>query len=90
MNPERVIVLGAGAIAASIGALLFETGAPVVLVARGEHGFVIAERGLDLRLPSHSRIVPIPRAGDICELAPTRRDLVLIATMGRNTAQAVA
>lgn len=90
MNPERVIVLGAGAIGASIGALLFEVGAPVVLVARADHGIAIAERGLDLRLPSRSRIVRIPRVEDIRAVAPTARDLVLVATMGQHTAQAVA
>ena len=47
-RPNRVIVLGAGAIGASVGALLYETGVSVVLVARGEHGRVMAQRGLDL------------------------------------------
>lgn len=90
MSPERLVVLGAGAIGASIGALLAESGAPVVLVARGEHGREIAARGLDLRLPTSSRRIPVRCVESLASVAPTARDLVIVATMGQHTAEAVA
>src|SRR5437764_12436732 len=87
MQPRRVVVVGAGAIGASLGALLFEAGVPCVLVARGEHGRAMAERGVDLRFPSGARTIRVPVA---TEATPTRDDLVLLATMGQDTDQALA
>src|SRR5687767_9081520 len=89
-EPQRIIVLGAGAIGASVGALLFERGAPCVLVARGEHGRVLAEQGLDLRSPSGARRLRVPTAPSLEALAPTPSDLVLLATMGQHTGPALA
>jgi 2-dehydropantoate 2-reductase len=88
-SPRRLIVLGAGAIGASLGALLFEGGAPVVLVARGANGRAIAERGVDLRLPGGSCIVRVPCVDDVRAAAVTSDDLVLLTTMGQHTAQAI-
>ena len=89
-RPNRVIVLGAGAIGASVGALLYETGVSVVLVARGEHGRVMAQRGLDLRLPFESRLVDVPVVSSMEAAAPSAADLVLLSVMGHHTAEAVA
>ena len=88
--PERLIVIGAGAIGASVGALVFETGVPVVLVARGEHESAMRNGGVDLRLPDGPRRVRAPVARDIEELEPTTRDLVVVATMGHDTEAAIA
>lgn len=87
--PRRVLVLGAGAIGASIGALLFEAGVPCTLVARGEHGRVIAERGVDLRFPTSARSLRVPVVMTLAAAAPTTADLVLVATMGQDTGAAV-
>jgi 2-dehydropantoate 2-reductase len=82
-QPRRIFVLGAGAIGASVGALLFEAGADCVLVVRdSEHGRALAERGVDLRFPKTARTIRIPTA---TTASPTRDDLVLLATAGHDT-----
>lgn len=87
LTPSRVVVLGAGAIGAGIGGLLWAAGVDVLLVARGPHGRALAERGLDLRLPSGPRRLRVP-VGGVQDLRPG--DLVLLATMGHDTLAAVA
>lgn len=87
MEPRRVFVLGAGAIGAAVGALLFEAGVDVILVVRGENGRAIAERGVDLRFPEEARTITVPTAPS---LAATTDDLVILATMGHDTSTAIA
>lgn len=85
--PSRVVVLGAGAIGAGVGGLLWRAGVDVLLVARGEHGRVLAAEGLDLRLPGGPlRLrVPVGRVHDV-----RAGDLVLLSTMGHDTRASVA
>jgi 2-dehydropantoate 2-reductase len=88
MQPRRVFVVGAGAIGASIGALLFETGVDCVLVVRDtEHGRALALRGVELRFPRTVRIIRVPT---IAAVAATPDDLILLATMGHETDDALA
>lgn len=89
-SPARIIVLGAGAIGAPIGALLHERGVPVVLVARGAHGSALERGGLDLRSPDGARVLRTPVVRDIVEARPTADDLVIVSVMGHHTADAVA
>ncbi len=86
-TPARVVVVGAGAIGAGIGGLLWDAGVDVLLVARGAHGRALAEAGLDLRLPGGPRRLRVP-VGTIEDLRPT--DLVVLAAMGHDTPAAVA
>lgn len=88
--PRRLVVVGAGAIGASVGALLFEVGAPCVLVARGDHGAALARDGVDLRFPTTARRVRVPVAATLADVAPTPDDLVLVATMAHHTDEAIA
>ncbi len=81
-----MVVLGAGAVGAGIGGLLWEAGVDVLLVARGAHGRALQERGLDLRLPGGARRLRVP-VGGVEEVRPG--DLVLLATMGHDTVAAV-
>lgn len=57
-SPSHLVILGAGAIGAGVGGLLWDSGVDVLLVARGAHGRALAERGLDLRLPAGPRRSP--------------------------------
>lgn len=83
MQPRRVFVLGAGAIGASVGALLFETGVDCVFVVRNsEHGRAVVERGVNLRFPTSSRTIRVPTA---TTSSATPDDLILLATMGHHT-----
>jgi 2-dehydropantoate 2-reductase len=83
MQPRRVFVLGAGAIGASVGALLYEVGVDCVFVVRdSEHGRAIAERGVDLRFPKTNRTICVPTTRT---MTATSDDLVLLATMGHET-----
>jgi len=87
--PERIVVVGAGAIGASVGALLFETGVSCVLVARGEHGRALAAAGVALRFPGRARVIRVPTVASLVDASPTPRDLVVVATMGHDTARAL-
>ena len=84
---SRLVILGAGAIGAGIGALLHEAGTNVLLIARGPHRDAMATHGLDLRLPSGPRRLRLP-LGTLQDLRPG--DLVLLATMGHDTIEATA
>jgi len=88
--PERVIVLGAGAIGAPVGALLHDVGVPVVLVARGAHGQVMARDGLGVHRPGGSRRFRLPVRSRVEDAHPTPADLVLVSVMGHHTAEAIA
>lgn len=83
----RVVVLGAGAIGAGIGGLLWDSGVDVLLVARGAHGRALAEDGLDLRLPAGPRRLRVP-VGRVEDVRPD--DLVVLATMGHDTTATMA
>lgn len=85
--PRRVVVVGAGAIGAGIGGLLWDAGVDVLLIARGAHGKALAESGLDLRLPASPRHLRVP-VGQVHDVRPD--DLVVLATMGQDTTAAVA
>lgn len=88
-QPRRVVVLGAGAIGAPVGALLAEQGVDVVLVARGAHGQALRD-GLDLRLPDGPRRLHTPVVASLEAAAVTPDDLVLCTVMGHHTEAAVA
>lgn len=81
---KRLVILGAGAVGASLAGLLHQSGFPVVLIARGEHGRVLRESGLCLRMPhqtlrlkldcyAHPEEVPW-QPGDVAMLATKLQD----------------
>src|SRR6201993_4992977 len=57
-NPRYVIV-GAGAIGGTVGAVLTRAGIPTVLVARGRHAETLAAAGLTLRTPDGAFHPPV-------------------------------
>jgi 2-dehydropantoate 2-reductase len=85
----RFVVVGAGAVGGVVGGRLFEHGHDVVLVARGEHGQVLANRGLTLEWPGGSATLPVPAVGHPAEVDLTTGDVVLLAVKGQDTATAL-
>jgi 2-dehydropantoate 2-reductase len=77
---RRYVVIGAGAIGGTVGAVLARAGIAVLLVARGRHGEVLAQRGLTLRTPDGVVQVPVQVASDAEQVALTDRDVLVFAT----------
>lgn len=81
----RFVVLGAGAVGGAVGARLALTGSEVLLVARGEHGRVIAEQGLRLESPAGTEVVRVPVVDALEAGAVRAGDVVLVATKSQDT-----
>jgi 2-dehydropantoate 2-reductase len=86
----RYIIYGAGAVGATIGARLFEAGNDVVLIARGEHGRALAERGLRFGTPEGWQTLPIPVVEHPNRLTIGADDVVVLAMKSQDTASASA
>jgi 2-dehydropantoate 2-reductase len=84
----RIVVLGAGGIGGTIGALLHQSGYDVALVARGAHGAAIGERGLTFATPEERVTLPIPVYAVPAEVTWTTDDLVVLAVKSQDTASA--
>ena len=78
----RYIVIGAGAIGGVIGARLAQHSPehPPLLVARGEHGVVVARDGLTLRTPDGATTMPIDVASGPSEVQLRTDDVLVLAT----------
>lgn len=85
----RTIVYGAGGIGGTIGARLFQRGHEVVLIARGEHGRVLARDGLTLAAPEGTVQLPIPTVAHPQELEWRGDELVLLAMKSQHTLPAI-
>ncbi|MFJ3926777.1 ketopantoate reductase family protein [Streptomyces sp. NPDC090022] len=84
----RYIIIGAGAVGATIGGRLAEAGREVVLVARGAHAQALREDGLTLTTAQGTRVHRLPVATAPAELGELRPDDVLLLTV--KTQDAVA
>jgi 2-dehydropantoate 2-reductase len=85
----RFVVFGAGAIGGLVGARLFQHGADVILIARGEHGRALAS-GLVLEAPDETVTLPIPVATSAAGVTWTDDTVVLLAVKGQDTEEALA
>ncbi|HXF33444.1 MAG TPA: 2-dehydropantoate 2-reductase N-terminal domain-containing protein [Candidatus Acidoferrales bacterium] len=85
----RYVVYGAGAVGGTIGAKLFEAGNDVTLVARGEHGRAIAERGLAFATPEGTRVLRIPVVDRPASVAFGEDSVVVLAVKSQDTAVAL-
>ena len=77
---HRYVIIGAGAIGGTVGAVLARAGIPTVLVARGRHAEVLAAAGVTLRTPDgtfRTAVTAASRAGDV---QLTHRDVLVFAT----------
>jgi 2-dehydropantoate 2-reductase len=86
----RFVIYGAGGVGGTIGARLFQRGYSVVLIARGEHGRVIRERGLELVTPEGAYTLPVPTVTHPRELEFGADDVVLLGMKSQHTEGALA
>ncbi|THA47982.1 ketopantoate reductase family protein [Streptomyces sp. A1136] len=77
----RYIIIGAGAIGATIGGRLDGAGLDVVLVARGAHARALAADGLRLTTAGGERLHRMPVVTDPAELGELRPDDMLFLTV---------
>jgi 2-dehydropantoate 2-reductase len=81
----RFVIYGAGAIGGVAGARLHQSGHDVALIARGAHGEAIAAHGLTLITPKEHATLRIPVALSPYELQINADDVVMLATKGQDT-----
>lgn len=86
----RYLIIGAGAIGGTIGALLVESGHSVVLVARGAHLTALRETGLRFATPRGTSTLAIPAVGGPDELDLQMDDVLLLCVKSQDTAAALA
>ncbi|MEV7413826.1 2-dehydropantoate 2-reductase N-terminal domain-containing protein [Streptomyces sp. NPDC089919] len=84
----RYIIIGAGAIGATIGGRLAAAGGEVVLAARGAHAAALRENGLRLTTADGTRVHRLPVVEGPDELGALRPDDVLLLTVKTQHAQA--
>jgi 2-dehydropantoate 2-reductase len=85
----RYIIIGAGAIGATIGARLFEGGHEVVLVARGAHHAALRDGGLRFATPAGAVTLPVPVVAGPGELSLTGHDALILAVKTQDAAAAL-
>jgi 2-dehydropantoate 2-reductase len=81
----RFVVVGAGAVGGVVGGFLWRAEHEVVLVARGDHGGVIAAQGLTVRTPGGDFVVQTTVVPTPADVSLTDDDVVLLAVKGQDT-----
>lgn len=81
----RYVILGAGAIGATIGGRLAEAGHQVTLVGRGEHAARVKRDGLVLAMPDRTARLQIPML-TMAEVRLGPDDVLIIAVKSQDTA----
>jgi 2-dehydropantoate 2-reductase len=82
----RYVILGAGAIGATIGGRLAEEGCDVILVGRGEHAAAVKRDGLVLAMPDRVTRLPVSML-TMDELRLDAADVLILAVKSQDTAQ---
>ena len=85
----RFVIYGAGGIGGTIGARLHQAGHDVMLIARGEHARVMADRGLELVAPDGAVRLSVPVVTHPRDAAMGDGDVVLLAMKSQHTAAAL-
>jgi 2-dehydropantoate 2-reductase len=86
----RYVIIGAGAVGGTIGALLVESEHDVVLVARGAHLRALRETGLRLATPRGVTTSFIPTIAGPDEIDLRADDVLLLCVKSQDTAAALA
>jgi 2-dehydropantoate 2-reductase len=84
--PVRYLIIGAGAIGGTIGALLAESGHDVVLVARGAHLDTLRSKGLRFVTPRGGQTLQIPAIGGPEEIELRPDDVLMLCVKSQDTA----
>ncbi len=79
-DDHRYVIIGAGAVGGTVGAVLARAGIPTVLVARGRHAEVLATAGVTLRTPDGTFRTAVTAASRAEEVQLTQRDVLVFAT----------
>jgi 2-dehydropantoate 2-reductase len=79
-DDRRYLIIGAGAIGGTVGAVLTRAGIPAMLVARGRHAEVLATAGITLRTPDGTFRTAVTAAAGPEDVHLTRRDVLVFAT----------
>jgi 2-dehydropantoate 2-reductase len=77
---HRYVIVGAGAIGGTVGAVLARAAIPAVLVARGRHAETLAAEGLTLRTPDGTLHTPVTAVSQPEQLRLTPRDVMIFTT----------
>lgn len=85
----RFVIYGAGAVGGVIGGRLWQVGQKVVLIARGEHGAVLRERGLELLTPNESVVLDVPTVAAPDEIDWDPDDVVVLSMKTNDTPAAL-
>jgi 2-dehydropantoate 2-reductase len=83
MSPRddyRYVIIGAGAIGGTVGAVLTRAGAPTVLVARGRHAEILAAEGIAVRTPDGTFRATVSAASQPGQVRLTHRDVLVFTT----------
>jgi 2-dehydropantoate 2-reductase len=86
---RRWVVLGAGAVGGAIGGRLYQSGADVVLIARGAHGAAIREHGLRLIDADGEALLPVPCVETPADLRWQGNEVVVLATKTQQATDAL-
>jgi 2-dehydropantoate 2-reductase len=78
-TPLSILIVGAGAVGGYYGAILARAGHLVTIVARGDHGRAVAERGLLVEDPGGSFTVELPVLPSAEAARGLGADIVLVA-----------
>jgi 2-dehydropantoate 2-reductase len=79
-DDHRYVIIGAGAIGGTVGAVLARAGIPTVLVARGRHAEALAAAGMTLRTPDGTFQTAVTAASRPEDVRLTPRDVLVFAT----------
>jgi 2-dehydropantoate 2-reductase len=74
------VIVGAGAVGGTVGAVLARAAIPTVLVARGRHADTLAAEGLTLRTPDGNFHTPVAAVSQPEQLRLTPHDVLIFTT----------
>jgi 2-dehydropantoate 2-reductase len=89
VSDRRYVIIGGGAVGGALAAQLVPAGHDVVLVARGEHGRVVAGRGLTVRRPTGVDVVRVAVASSASDVRLRSTDVLVLATKAQDSEAAL-